>query len=343
MDNRVILAVAGSGKTSHIIDELKSSGRSLVVTYTENNYRNLQSRIANECKGSSDRIRLYTYFTFLYRFCVRPFLGDELSMRGINWEIPPEYTNYLPRAEDQFYLDKNRRLYHNRMSKLLLERNLVNNVKQRLSKYFDSFFVDEFQDFAGHDFNFLVEFASANVKILLVGDFYQHIYDTSRDGNTNVNLHKNMVEYRRKLEDKEFVIDDATLDKSYRCSPTVCEFVSKKMGIDIQSHRKDKTKIEYVDNDELADRLFNDDNMVKLFYELHHKYPCFSENWGKSKGIDSYESICVVLNKKTNDYFKKETLRKLAPGTKNKLYVACTRSAKDIYFVSDCYYTKYKT
>lgn len=341
MDNRVILAVAGSGKTSRIINELKSSGRSLVVTYTENNERNLRNRIANECEDSSDRIRLYRYFPFLYSFCVRPFLGDELSIHGINWDQKPQ--KYTTKTSEQFYLDRNRRLYHNRMAKLLSEHDLVKGVKQRLSKYFDSFFVDEFQDFAGHDFNFLGELASASVQVLLVGDFYQHTYDTSRDGSTNKNLHKNLTNYKDKLKKCKFVIDDASLDKSYRCSPTVCEFVSEKMGINIKSHRNDKTRVEYVDSQEQADKLFDDNNIVKLFYQSHHKYPCFSENWGASKGIDNYNSICVVLNKTTDDHFKKGTLENLASCTKNKLYVACTRSAKDLYFVPDCYYTKHKT
>ena len=41
MDKRVIFAVAGSGKTTYIIDSLSQDKRSLIVTYTVGNYNNL--------------------------------------------------------------------------------------------------------------------------------------------------------------------------------------------------------------------------------------------------------------------------------------------------------------
>ncbi len=181
MDKRVILAVAGSGKTSYIIDSLRSSNRSLVVTYTENNYKNLHNLIAAEYGCIPDRIRLYTYFSFLYSFCLRPFLSDELGIRGINWDEPPSYTRRIKRTDERYYLNKGQRLYFSRMAGLLAIKGVVPDIKRRLSKYFDSFFVDEVQDFAGHDFNFLCDLPSADMRTVLVGDFWQHTYATSLD------------------------------------------------------------------------------------------------------------------------------------------------------------------
>lgn len=51
----------------------------------------------------------------------------------------------------------------------------------RLARYFDELLVDEVQDFAGHDFNFLLELCAADVSVVLAGDFYQHTFDTSRN------------------------------------------------------------------------------------------------------------------------------------------------------------------
>lgn len=340
MDNRVILAVAGPGKTTHIIDSLRSTGRSLVVTYTDNNYKNLHDRISSEYGCIPDRIRLYTYFSFLYSFCLRPFLGDKLKARGINWNVPPRFTR---KTDGRHYLDNGRRLYSCRIADLLNTKELMPDIKLRLSKYFDNFFVDEVQDFAGHDFNFLCDLASADVRTVLVGDFYQHTFDTSRDGKTNENLHNNLTTYKSKLKEKDYIIDEASLGKSYRCSPTVCDFVSKKIGIAIKSHREDETIVEYVDSEERADQLFHQPSIVKLFYQSCQKYPCYSNNWGASKGIDNYGSICVVLNDKTDKLYKSEGLASLPHTTRNKLYVACTRSRADIYFVPEKHYRKYKT
>ena len=41
MDKRVIFAVAGSGKTTYIVNNLFPEKRSLIITYTKNNYNNI--------------------------------------------------------------------------------------------------------------------------------------------------------------------------------------------------------------------------------------------------------------------------------------------------------------
>ena len=41
MDKKLILSVAGSGKTTLIISQLNVDSKALILTYTENNYLNL--------------------------------------------------------------------------------------------------------------------------------------------------------------------------------------------------------------------------------------------------------------------------------------------------------------
>ena len=87
MDKRVIFAVAGSGKTTYIINSLKKDERVLIVTYTLGNYNNLLNKIANMFNGELPaNIEVMTYFTFLYRFCYKPFLADEIKAKGITYE-----------------------------------------------------------------------------------------------------------------------------------------------------------------------------------------------------------------------------------------------------------------
>jgi DNA helicase-2/ATP-dependent DNA helicase PcrA len=75
MDKKVILAVAGSGKTSLVIESLDLDRRALLITYTENNLRTLRRRIIKKFGSFPDNIKLYSYFTFLYSFCYKPFLA----------------------------------------------------------------------------------------------------------------------------------------------------------------------------------------------------------------------------------------------------------------------------
>ena len=91
MDKKVIFAVAGSGKTTYIIDSLTQDKRSLIVTYTVGNYNNLCSKISAKFSGVwPENIWVMSYFTFLYRFCYKPFLSDIVKARGILYEQKPQ-------------------------------------------------------------------------------------------------------------------------------------------------------------------------------------------------------------------------------------------------------------
>ncbi len=60
---------------------------------------------------------------------------------------------------------------------------------------------DEIKDLAGNDFNFVNNLTECNINTIYVGDFYQHAFDTSRGGNVNVNLHKNIDKYIKCFKD----------------------------------------------------------------------------------------------------------------------------------------------
>jgi|TARA_Y100000589_G_C27175943_1_gene638777 DNA helicase II / ATP-dependent DNA helicase PcrA len=334
MDKRIIFAVAGSGKTTHIINSLSLDKRSLVITYTENNYNHLRRKIIEKFGFIPQNITVQTYFTFLYSFCYKPFLHYICKSKGINWDIPPQFTLKLKRTDARFFRDKHSRLYSNRIAKLVSD-SVIDDVKARMEKYFDAFLVDEVQDFAGHDFNLLKEICTSNVNILLVGDFYQHTFDTSRDGQTNKSLYDNYEKYQKQFSDIGVLVDTDTLSHSYRCCPSVCAFVSETLGIPIESHKDEDYDISYLDEERDIIRIFEDNEIVKLFFKEHHKYPCNSNNWGKSKGLDEYGDVCVILYPKASKGYSEGDFSSLPASSRNKLYVACTRANKTLYFVNE--------
>ena len=334
MDKRIILAVAGSGKTTYIVNSLSLEKRSLLITYTDNNYRNLKNKIIKRFGYFPENITLYRYFPFLYGFCYKPFLWMETRGRGINWE-KPSFDRRFNSNNKRYYFDSCNRVYHNRMAKYLDNCGVLEQINQRLEKYFDNLFVDEIQDFAGHDFNFIESIARSNLNLLFVGDFFQHTFDTSRDGNVNKNLYEDLQKFIIKLESMGLTVDRKTLQKSYRCSPTVCDFISKGLCIAVGSHRQEKTSIQFIDDQAEADKIFKCNKTIKLFYQKHYTYECFSRNWGDSKGEDQYTDVCVVLNKTTYEKYQKNKLNELKPQTRNKLYVACSRARNNLYIVPE--------
>ena len=83
MDRRLIQSVAGSGKTSYLIDRLNLKRRFLLVTYTINNTEHLKNCIIRKFGYLPNNITVYTYFEFLLAVCYRPFLADTIGAKGI--------------------------------------------------------------------------------------------------------------------------------------------------------------------------------------------------------------------------------------------------------------------
>lgn len=331
MDKRVIFAVAGSGKTTYIIDQLSLDEKSIIITYTINNTETLKNKVVEKFGYLPNNIVIYSYFSFLYSFCYKPLVSYKTRAKGIVYDN--NVSRFTSKKKIEHYLSKNKWLYSHRLSKLFIEFNVIEGINKRLSKYFDNLFIDEVQDFAANDFNFLKEISKANINILFVGDFYQHTFDTSRDGNTGKNLHHDYSKYKAEFQ-KIGLVDEESLVKSYRCTPTICDFISDKIDINIESHKQDTSNIEFIDNQLKIDEIIKNDKIVKLFYQTHEKYNCFSENWGKSKGKE-YRDICVVLNATTFKKYENNNLHNLASLTKNKFYVACSRAKNNIYFIEE--------
>ena len=88
--------------------------------------------------------------------------------------------------------------------------------------------------------------------------------------------------------------------------------------------------------------LYKDPQTVKLFYKEHHKYACYSQNWGASKGVDRYQDVCVVLNPVNVKAWQNGSFRDINTETRNKLYVACSRARGNLTFVPESLLKSYK-
>ena len=343
MDKRVVFAVAGSGKSSSIIELIEEDSRVLIITYTENNTEHLKNKIIAKLGIIPKGVRIFKYFTFLYSFCVRPLTGHELSTKGINFNVPlPMSVQRSRKNTRDHYVDRNARLYSGRIAKFLIEFEVIPDVIERVERFFDMVCIDEVQDFAANDFNLLCALANANMDMRLVGDFFQHTFDTSRDGNTQRSLHDDFGKYCNKFSKAGYIIDLQSLSHSYRCSPSVCSFVNDNLGINIQSHRDDDVAIHIINDEEEIERIYQNDQVVKLFYQGNQKYTGFTDNWGNTKGLDDFGDVCVILNPKSFNALNESELHTLPATTKNKLYVACTRAKGNLYFIEQKKVASYK-
>lgn len=343
MDKRIILSVAGSGKTSEIIRKISYNDRAIIVTYTENNYKNIKNKIINKFEEIPPNVKIYTYFSFLYKFCFAPlkkgFLTKGLTFSQVN-------NKFLKSNDINYYMNlTNRKMYYCRLAKLCKEK-MIDEIVRRVEKYSDELIVDEVQDFSGNDFNFLMKLCNdIKINVFMVGDFYQHTYDTSRDGGVNKNLYSNIENYKSKIKilaPQVTIDDDKKFLKSKRCTQSVCDFIKNNLNIEIEAENNKKSIIKEIKDKEEISKIINNDKIVKLFFKENIKYDINNtNNWGNAKG-NTYEDICVVLNKNTYKLLQEKNLQKLATLTRNKLYVACSRTANNLFLINEALLQDYR-
>ena len=331
MDKRLILAVAGSGKTTYIIDRISRSDRALVITYTENNNKILKDELNKKFQGIPSNIYVTTYFTFLYSFCFLPFFFLTYRPKGLTFDPLPSNYN-IPKQNISRYLSKSKYVYHQHLSDFILENN-IHDVLKRVEKYFDSIYIDEVQDFASYDFDFILRLTKSNTNVLYLGDFYQHTFDTSHSGTKNCNLYSKGITYYLSKFDRILKIDNETLSKSHRCKKNVCEFISQ-IGIKIESHSEEDGIIRILDSKEDIIKCLEDNNITKLFYSGHSRSNLLpSNNWGACKG-STYENVCIITTKNIYNALKNHSFEGIKQETINKFYVACSRTKNNLFFIS---------
>ena len=345
MDNkRLIHAVAGSGKTTKIIETIDPQKRNLILTYTETNQNTIRGKLIDKFGYIPESTFIFGVFEFLYGFCLVPYLGKR--PKGINFDYQPQGKF------DKTAIDNTGRIVQNQLSKSLLRGSLIykrkeikfdNSYLDRIDKFFDCIYVDECQDFESDDFDWLLSLSNLNAEVSLLGDFYQKTFSTSRRGNKGKGIHSNFENWIKVISDSGFEIDLSSLSKSYRCPKIVCDFIVKNLAIEISSQLEEKysAPITLIDSQDKIESIMGDDNVMKLFYQKSYDYDCKSQNWGDSKGSE-YENICVVLNQTTYKLFAADRLNELSSQTKSKFYVACTRTRGNLYFVKQSDIEKYR-
>lgn len=343
-NKKLIHAVAGSGKTRFIIDNIDPSKRNLIITYTVNNQQILEQRLIKKFGRIPKDTHIFGVFEFLYTFCLVPYFYGR--PKGINF-------NYIKKNRwDNNSVDKDGRIIHNQLSHALLEGKIIYNKIQRklehsyldrIDQFFDFIFVDECQDFGAYDFEWMLSLSKLNATVYLLGDFYQKTYSTSLSGNKGKGIHSDINKWFEAFKKNDFDVDVTSLSNSHRCPPEICEFIKEKLGINIISSKPKcgLEKIKLLKKRDEIDCVMRNDDTMKLFYQKSSQYDCNSLNWGESKGAE-FNNVCVVLNNETWNHYEKDTLSNLAPSTKAKFYVACTRALANLYLVAEKEVANYK-
>lgn len=359
MAKRVILAVAGAGKTYHICHTINPLKRNLILAFTHENVFNIQKELIDAFGAIPALTTVSTFDSFVYHNLILPhepsigvhFGYDEFVSKGITTIDPPSQlvksrdremalnVRYVTKDKLQHYIDSGLRYYCARLSELALQvkcgkNSLVGRAAKRLNLFYDAIYIDEFQDFREHDYDLIIKLSKALDNVTLVGDYYQHSVSAQNNAGKPFAKGRSEVgygEFLEKLRAEGFDVDEVSLRESRRCAPSVCSFICDKLGIQIASAGDSEGEVNWVEED--PDVILADDRITKLVYNNSERYAFRSMNWSYSKG-DTMDSVCVILTNGLEKLSEENfAVKDISRATINKLYVALTRSRGDVYLI----------
>lgn len=358
MAKRVMLAVAGAGKTHYICHSIQPGKKNLILAYTHENIHNIKHELIKAHGSMPELTNVMTFDSFVYRYLLCPyeptilkFFGYEgFIRRGITTKEPPPqriekngkiFANPRYFSKDNFrhYITHNGQYYCANISELIMlvkenQKTLIKKAAAFINCFYDHVLIDEFQDFREYDYELIVALAKETTNILMVGDYYQH--SVSATNNTGKPFKKrtgevSFQEFKQMLEGLRFEIDETTLKGSRRCPKEVCEFVKSKLKIDIEANNDRDGQIIWLEDN--VEAILEDSKITKLVFQNARTYSFNAVNWSYSKG-DTMDNVCVILTEKFNKLkFDNFTLTGIPLATINKIYVAMTRTKGNLYFI----------
>lgn len=362
MDKKLVMAVAGSGKTYLICNSIDPEKRNLILAFTHENIKNIHCELLKRFGAIPENTIVSTFHGFLFGDCIQPYHrmicglygAQPFSCEGVMFLPPPKPMNgtkynitYVKDIRLKHYIPR-KKYYCSLMAKLILKNcgTLLPAVLNRTNKFYDAIYIDEYQDYRNEEYELLSAIIQGfGGDVFLVGDYYQH--SVSGDNNTGkpfgtAQKPKTYQEYKKMIHGLGVDIDETTLCKSRRCSKPVCDFVKSKMNIQIESFDDHDGEVIPISNAAEAEQVLSDESICKLLLRDSRKYLFTCFNWSYSKG-DTYEKTCVILTGDTSNLMEDSFLySRIAPTTRNKLYVALTRSRTSVYVMPKAVFDQVK-
>lgn len=181
-DNRIIIAAAGSGKTTYLIEQAMkvTDARVLITTYTESNEAEIRQKFFEMVGRVPAHVTIMTWFSFLITHGVKPFQGCTfdfdvagmvfaVTQSGIKTVVNGQPIPYPESDFQRHFFDRVGRVFSDKLPKLMIRcnDNSGGSVIDRIARIFPHVFVDEVQDLAGYDLEIIAALARSPARLLI--------------------------------------------------------------------------------------------------------------------------------------------------------------------------------
>lgn len=359
--NKLIIASAGSGKTTFIVDDAVNKAKQgisvLITTFTETCEKEIREKIIIKCGFIPEKISVITWFSFLISYGVKPFQGQlfEHEIKGmilVNGKSGFRFKSnkgfpvyWSEDSFDDFYFTRDKKIYSDKLSQLVFRCNSASGgmVFDRISRCFKYIYVDEVQDLAGYDLEIIDCLFKSKADVLLVGDPRQATYSTNNSRKNKKYAKSEIVNF---FEDSKLDIetDSNSLTVNHRCFKSICEFSNLLFPgyFPASSVNKKVTGHDgiFVIAEKNVDQYLKDYNPTQLRDSVKTKVnENFSVlNFGKSKGL-TLDRVIIYPSGPMIKWLK-DNNSDLTQAARSKFYVALTRAKCSVAIVlkeSDMY------
>lgn len=229
-NNKLIIASAGSGKTTFLVNEaLKNKASNVLIsTYTQANEEEIRRKFIKINGCVPGNITIQTWFSFLIQHGVKPFQGSmgipDFDFKGLLL-INDQSAKYIKEQNVlQHYFSSSGKIYSDKLSKFVVKCNEKNSgyIINRLSRIYDQIFIDESQDLSGYDFEFVDLMAKSSLNLLLVADPRQCVFLTNYSQKNKKYRRNNFISYFES-NDVGMEIDSKSFLINYRSCQKICE------------------------------------------------------------------------------------------------------------------------
>ena len=363
--NKLLIAAAGSGKTTYLVKQaIESNGkRILITTYTKSNAEEIRQKIKEENRKITGQeivpsnITVEEWFTFLLRHGVRPFkatLSEDLKYKKIGFKLSTKRSGaknadkniYWGEEENllRFYFGKDYKIFSDKISKFIHSCDIKTNgeFKERMSKYFDQIYIDEVQDLAGWDLEIVKLFFESDSNVLLVGDPRQTVYLTNHASKHPRYKNGRIDDFvNEKCKKCNVVIDPETLKVTHRNTQKIAAFSSRLYPNYPATESCKCIKCRPLNPKHrgvFLVRTSDVDDLKQVDKDLTTKVLRFKNstneemNIGVSKGL-TFDRVIIYPTKKIVDWIKGSD--SLPDTTRAKFYVALTRARYSSFIVYD--------
>lgn len=338
--SKMFLAAAGSGKTTFLIQMTSDKSKKyLYTTFTDENVEVARAMIMNEYGCIPSNVTVLPWFSFLLEHGVRPFQGaggfNEVRFNGVDLNAEGRHRAAKPKL--QYFSNSSNLIYAAKLPDLALYCDDCSQgaVFDRLRRLFDVVLIDEAQDMAGYDYEFIERLIRCGLDVVLCGDERQ---TTFRTNSGTKYRGKTLEQFLLKNLSDECLVDKITLNGTHRCVEPIIRFANRlypnlPQTQSLFSPCENRHSGVWIVPSSIAEDYAEKFHPVVLCYDKDVKTvdsPIIL-NFGRAKGR-TFDDVLIYPTKDVLKWLIDDT-KDLSPQTRSKFYVAITRARYSVGIV----------